>query len=144
MAADRGRDSDSADSHGVSDAMPDTRTQWQLFQQVKVVFPRQQNVARAWVVWQDLRPPPDAALVARMVATLAWQARDPQWTQDGGRWVPWFHTWLIGRRWEDEPFEPPSAMAVRLPGPQTRTQRIADRNQETLRRFLARNRGEES
>jgi len=34
-------------------------------------------------------------------------------------------------------------MALRSPGPKTRTQRIAEANQETLRRFLARERGEE-
>jgi len=123
--------------------MPETRTQWQLFQSVKAVYPRQHNVAQAWVAWQELRPQPDVALVARMLETLKWQTREPSWTKDGGQFVPLFRTWIRDRRWEDEPFEPQSAMALRSPGPKTRTQRVEERNQETLRRFLARERGEE-
>lgn len=119
--------------------MPDTRTQWQLFQQVTAIYPRKQDLARGWVAWQAIRPPADEALLRRMLETLAWQCRDPAWTQDGGRWVPWLRTWLTDRRWEDEPFEPPSAMAVRQK-PRSRGEAISQQNAETIAKVLARRR----
>ena len=46
---------------------------------------------------------PDAALVEDMLRALDWQKRLPEWTRDGGQFVPYPATWLNGRRWEDEP-----------------------------------------
>jgi hypothetical protein len=123
-------------------------TQWQLFDRWWQAYPKQlpKGTGRemAWDVWRRIRPVPDSALVDRMLGTLAWQRREPSWLKDRGQYVPWPANYLKGRRWEDEPFEPQSAMAGRPSGPLTRTQRITAANQETLRRFLARNRGEES
>jgi hypothetical protein len=122
--------------------MPETRTQWELFDQWWRAYPQRINQPAAWAAWQRLRPVPDPALLERMLQTLAWQRREPSWLKDSGQFIPWPANYLKGRRWEDEPFEPQSAMALRSPGPQTRTQRVEARNQETLRRFLARERGE--
>ncbi len=117
-------------------------TQWQLFKRFTAVYPKRQDVARAWLEWQAIRPRPDEALLARMLQTLAWQVRDPQWQQDGGRYVPWMRNWLRHRRWEDEPFEPPSALAVSPPKPRTKAEAISQQNAATLAKVLARQRGE--
>ena len=45
---------------------------------------------------------PDAALVEDMLRALDWQKHLPEWTKDGGRFVPYPATWLNARRWEDE------------------------------------------
>jgi hypothetical protein len=120
--------------------MPDATgpTQWQLFTAFTAAYPRQQHLRAAWAAWQQIHPRPDRALVERMLQTLAWQRRDPQWANP--TYVPYARSWLRDRRWEDEPFEPPSAMPVRPPRPQTKRQAITAANQETLRRFLARGR----
>jgi hypothetical protein len=126
--------------------MPETRRERDAvlearFERFWAAYPRKDAKFRALAVWRWLAPSED--LLGRMLRTLEWQRRDRQWLEDGGYWVPYARAWLAGRRWEDEPFEPQSAMARRSPGPQTRTQRVEARNQETLRRFLARERGEE-
>jgi hypothetical protein len=103
-------------------------------------YPRKVGKVAAWQLFRKIHP--DQALLERMLATLAWQVKDRSWREDP-RFIPHPRTWLYQGRWEDEPFEPQSAMALRSPGPLTRTQRVEERNQETLRRFLARERGEE-
>jgi hypothetical protein len=45
---------------------------------------------------------PDAELVNRMVAAIAEQKRWPQWSKDGGQFIPHPITWLNQGRWEDE------------------------------------------
>ena len=45
---------------------------------------------------------PDAALVEDMLRALDWQKRLPEWTKDGGQFIPYPATWLNARRWEDE------------------------------------------
>jgi hypothetical protein len=129
----------------VADTMPEATgpTSWQLFDRWWQAYPKKIGPVLAWEAWRRIRPVPDSALLEQMLQTLAWQRRDPSWLKDRGQWIPWPANYLKGRRWEDEPFEPQSAMALRSPGPKTRTQRIEARNQETLRRFLARERGEE-
>lgn len=46
---------------------------------------------------------PNADLLARMLAALEWQTRSPQWTKDGGQYVPYLATWIRSARWDDEP-----------------------------------------
>lgn len=41
-------------------------------------------------------------LLPQMLAAIARQRRSPQWTKDGGEFIPHPSTWLNGRRWEDE------------------------------------------
>jgi hypothetical protein len=40
-----------------------------------------------------------------MLAALAWQTQQPQWTKQEGEFIPHLATWLNQRRFEDEPFE---------------------------------------
>jgi hypothetical protein len=61
-------------------------------------YPRKVGKAEAAKVWT--RQKPDLSTV---VAALAWQSKQPDWTKDGGQFVPHMATWLNQRRWEDEP-----------------------------------------
>lgn len=58
---------------------------------------KRQPAVRAW---DKLKP--NKALCELMLATLRRDKRSPQWTKDGGQFVPHFSTWLNQRRWEDE------------------------------------------
>lgn len=120
-----------------------TGTQWTLFDQWWRAYPRKIGRQAAWEAWQRIRPVPDGALVARMLETLAWQRRDPQWLKDGGQWIPWPANYLKGRRWEDEPFEPQSSMALHQPQagrPRTRSEAASQQTAEAVERILARRR----
>jgi hypothetical protein len=61
-------------------------------------YPRKVGKAEAAKVWT--RQKPDLSTV---VSALAWQSKQPDWTKDGGQFVPHMATWLNQRRWEDEP-----------------------------------------
>lgn len=58
---------------------------------------KRQPAVRAW---DKLKP--NKALCELMLVTLRRDKRSPQWTKDGGQFVPHFSTWLNQRRWEDE------------------------------------------
>lgn len=63
------------------------------------LYPRHRRVARARAVraWVKQKPPR-----AEVRAALAWQVRLPDWTKDGGTFVPYPEKYLNARRWEDE------------------------------------------
>lgn len=63
-------------------------------------YPRKVGRGAAVRAWTKLRPPIEAVL-----GTLAWQRGSPQWTDDGGRYVPNPATWLNRQGWLDEPSE---------------------------------------
>lgn len=71
----------------------DFETFWNL-------YPNRKGKQSALRAWRKLNP--DADLVGVMSSALVWQVRQPQWTKDGGQYVPMLSTWLNGRRWEDE------------------------------------------
>ncbi len=68
-------------------------------------YPRRVGKADALKAFQQVGG--NQALVDLMIAALDWQRNTPQWTRAGGQFVPYPGSWLRGRRWEDEPFEPP-------------------------------------
>lgn len=57
---------------------------------------RKQDAAKAFA-----RAKVDDALLPMLLAAVERQRLTPQWTQDGGRFVPHAATWLNGKRWED-------------------------------------------
>jgi hypothetical protein len=77
------------------------------FDRFWAAFPRRVAKQAAQRAWTEINPP--AALEEIMIVALQWQSRQPAWTKDGGAYVPHPATWLRGRRWEDEPFDPVSA-----------------------------------
>ena len=78
-----------------------------LFDRFWIPYPRHVAKQDAVKAWTQLRP--GVELVDVMLAALAWQCRQPGWIKDGGIYVPYPATWLRGRRWEDEPFDPITA-----------------------------------
>lgn len=77
------------------------------------VYPKKVAKAAALKAWRAVKP--DADDRDAMLAALRRQAASPDWTKDGGRFVPHGATWLRGRRWEDEVESPTGAAAVVVP-----------------------------
>jgi hypothetical protein len=67
-------------------------------------WPRKVDKVDALKAWAKLNPSDE--LVAEIYRALDWQVRQPGWQKERGRFIPHAATWLNGRRWEDEPFEP--------------------------------------
>lgn len=63
-----------------------------------VKFPKKVGKAAALRAWRRRRPP-----LAKVLATLAWQAASHAWTKEGGKFVPNPATWINEGRWDDEP-----------------------------------------
>lgn len=61
-------------------------------------YPRKTGKGKAWEAWARIKPPLD-----RVVSAIGWQSQQPDWTKDGGAFIPHPGTWLNGSRWEDEP-----------------------------------------
>lgn len=78
-----------------------------LFDRFWGAYPRKVSKADARKAFAKLNP--DAALVEDMLRALDWQKHLPEWTKDGGRFVPYPATWLNARRWEDEQGSSPTA-----------------------------------
>ena len=78
-----------------------------LIERFWAVYPRKKGKQDAWRVWEKLNP--DKELCFTMAAALKWQKCTAQWTEEGGKYIPYPATWLRHRRWEDEPDETPEA-----------------------------------
>lgn len=70
-------------------------------------YPKRVAKKEARKAWAQIQPQPTSETVDRMIATLAWQCRDPQWGKDGGQFVPYPASWLRAERWDDEPVNVP-------------------------------------
>ena len=64
-------------------------------------YPAKINREEAWETWKAISP--DAQTVGRIKAGLEAWKRSPQWTEDGGRYIPSAAKWLKDRRWEVVP-----------------------------------------
>ncbi|MFK9098283.1 Pyocin large subunit-like protein [Pseudomonas guariconensis] len=71
-----------------------------LFAQFWKLYPRKVGKANAEKAWSKLKV--DACLFERMASALAAWAVSPDWTKDGGQFIPHPATWLNGKRWDDE------------------------------------------
>ena len=60
-------------------------------------YPAKINREEAWETWKSINP--DAQTVGRIKAGLEAWKRSPQWTEDGGRYIPSAAKWLKDRRW---------------------------------------------
>ncbi len=76
------------------------KPQGAAFAQFWEAYPKKVGRGEAEKAWRALAP--DAALLQLMLAALAWQSRQDQWTRDGNRFVPNPSTWLSQKRWLDE------------------------------------------
>jgi uncharacterized protein YdaU (DUF1376 family) len=71
-----------------------------LFVRFYDAYPRRIAPEAAHRAFQRIAP--DEDLVDAMLAALAWQRRQRDWTKDDGAFIPYPATWLNQRRWEDE------------------------------------------
>jgi hypothetical protein len=76
------------------------------------VYPKKAEQKLARAAWHALHATPD--LVALILAAVADQRTWPQWTKEGGRFIPKPANWLEGRRWEDAAPEPLAAAVSEL------------------------------
>lgn len=82
-----------------ADGFADVETLQSRFDRFWSLYPRKQSKSAAFKAFQKLNP--DEDLLGLMLDALVQQAKSPQWTKDGGEYIPHPATWLNGRRWED-------------------------------------------
>ena len=63
-------------------------------------YPKKKSKGDAEKAWKALNP--DCELLAIMLDKLAIAKTSPEWTKQGGQFIPHPATWLRGKRWEDE------------------------------------------
>ena len=64
-------------------------------------YPRKIGKGKAWDSWRKIRP--DDSLSEKILASVVQHKEtDPQWTKDGGQFIPHPATFLNQARWEDE------------------------------------------
>lgn len=83
----------------------------EAFEAFWAAYPRKDDRRKAIRAWDKLKP--DKPLCRVMYTAMLRQKTSPQWTRDGGQYIPMFPTWLNGRRWEDQGVDP-----SQLPRPQ--------------------------
>lgn len=71
-----------------------------LFAKFWSLYPNKKGKAHAEKSWKKLKVADD--LFVLIEAGLAKQVVCPEWTKDGGQFIPHPATWLNGKRWEDE------------------------------------------
>lgn len=70
------------------------------FEKVWSAYPRKVGKDAAAKAFAKRKP--DAALVETMVKAIQAQCSSPDWTKDGGQFIPHLATWLNQGRWMDE------------------------------------------
>lgn len=78
------------------------------------VYPNADGKQVALKAWAKIDP--DVETVAKILADVERRRRSPQWTKDGGQFIPHASTYLNQRRWEDgfKPVEKPQAGAAAM------------------------------
>lgn len=71
-----------------------------LFDRFWNLYPNKKNKSNARKAWAKLKVTDH--LFDQIVAGLARYCASPDWTKDGGQFIPHPTTWLNGKRWEDE------------------------------------------
>lgn len=103
------RESNALDTDTDTDTEPpippegDGRTKTPLddrFDQFWQAYPRKVAKDDARKRWKALKP--SETLLAEMLAALAWQRCQHDWTKDNGQFIPYPAVWLNKGRWKDE------------------------------------------
>lgn len=68
-------------------------------------FPKKRSKGQAEKAWAKLQP--DDVLLGTMLSKIDQAKRTPQWTKNGGEFIPNPASWLNAKGWEDEFAEPP-------------------------------------
>lgn len=80
---------------------PKETSERDLFSEFWAAYPRKTSKQAAVKAWAKLKPAPE--LAGQIMLALEQQKDWPQWTKDGGQFIPHPATWLNNKRWEDEP-----------------------------------------
>lgn len=64
------------------------------------VYPKKQNKSDAVKAWVQIE---GDKYLPEILAALAWQVKQPDWTKENGKYVPLPASYLRARRWEDQP-----------------------------------------
>jgi hypothetical protein len=76
-------------------------------------YPKKKNKGDALKAWVKLGP--DQALCDLIVSKIDEQrGQDPEWTRDGGQYIPHPASWLNARGWEDEFYKPKRSNGLAL------------------------------
>lgn len=75
------------------------------------VFPRHDAYGAARSEWNKLQP--DAATVELILRDVRQRSQSREWQQQGGKWIPFAHTYLKHQRWLDEGVVGQSALVRR-------------------------------
>ena len=70
-----------------------------LFDEFWKEYPRKANKPAAKKAFKRISP--SRELLDKMLAAISWFKRSPEWTQDGGQFIPYPSSWLNGERWND-------------------------------------------
>lgn len=93
---DKEKDKDKEKERGISPAKP--KRDDQDFEQFWNAYPNKRSKEDARRAWDKQRP--DLGVCLRAVKE---QMKSRQWTDDGGRYIPYPATWINRHQWEDEP-----------------------------------------
>jgi len=63
-------------------------------------YPKKRSKGDAKKAWRNLRP--DAELENRILSAVEAAKKTPEWTKDGGQFIPYPATWLRREGWEDD------------------------------------------
>ncbi len=77
-----------------------SKKQEHLFDRFWEQYPKKRNKGTAERAWVKIRPSDD--LFDSILAGLEKARGDPNWTKDGGQFIPYPSTWLNAKGWEDE------------------------------------------
>lgn len=104
--ADESKKSSEAEADTEADTEAETerdnvRAREDAFDRFWSAYPRHTAKQTALAAFKKLHP--DEALMQTILTAIERQKASPQWTKDGGQFVPHPATWLNQRRWEDEP-----------------------------------------
>jgi hypothetical protein len=78
----------------------DSRSENESFDLFWSAYPKKVGKKKAESCWAKIRP--DTNLLANILNSLDRQKKSPQWTKDGGQFIPHAATWLNQERWNDE------------------------------------------
>jgi len=84
----------------IKNARRASRSEPEGFDVFWALYPRKVAKSAAMKAFRSLAPSAD--VLSAMLVAVASQAKSPEWTKDGGQFIPHPATWLRGRRWEDE------------------------------------------
>jgi len=92
--------SDSLNPHTENSSQAPRPDNSDLFAKFYKLYPNKKGKANAQKAWKKINPDPE--LFNLILSGLAKYCASPDWTKDGGQFIPHPATWLNGKRWEDE------------------------------------------